>query len=183
MCYEVCRTCARQVCRCVTRCGGIVPGPSAIRTAQAVSDAWHSCSVGVCRSSDRCLLPAPEKITFSPGGVRRASQKADSTLRSSRAVPHPSTNRALRHLTSEVRRDRVHSTRYGRQQQPCRHTCLRGARTDLHRRGLPTFRQGLARGGAVKAAHTNAARANTHSLALLRHVRPEPDACGIPHKS
>ena len=92
VCYEVCRTCARQVCRCVTRCGGIVPGPSAIRTAQAVSDAWHSCSVGVCRSSDRCLLPAPEKITFSPGGVRRASQKADSALRSSQAVPHPSTD-------------------------------------------------------------------------------------------
>ena len=41
--------------------------------------------------------------------------KADSTLRSSQAVPHPSTNRALRRLTSEVRRDPVHSTRYGRQ--------------------------------------------------------------------
>ena len=42
-------------------------------------------------------------------------RKADSTLRSSRAVPHPSTNRALRRLTSEVRRNPVHSTRYGRQ--------------------------------------------------------------------
>ena len=42
-------------------------------------------------------------------------KKAGSTLRSSRAVPHPSTNRALRRLTSEVRRDPVHSTRYGRQ--------------------------------------------------------------------
>jgi hypothetical protein len=41
--------------------------------------------------------------------------KADSTLRSSQAVPHPSTNRALRRLTSEVRRDPVHSSRYGRQ--------------------------------------------------------------------
>ena len=41
-------------------------------------------------------------------------QKADSTLRSSRAVPHPSANRALRRLTSEVRRDPVHKTRYGR---------------------------------------------------------------------
>ena len=49
------------------------------------------------------------------------SKKADSTLRSSQAVPHPSTNRALRRLTSEVRRDPVHSTRYGRQRQesPC----------------------------------------------------------------
>ena len=42
-------------------------------------------------------------------------EKADSTPRSSQAVPHPSTNRALRRLTSEVRRDPVHSTRYGRQ--------------------------------------------------------------------
>ena len=45
----------------------------------------------------------------------RENEKADSTLRSSRAVPHPSTNRALRRLTSEVGRDPVHSTRYGRQ--------------------------------------------------------------------
>ena len=42
------------------------------------------------------------------------ARKADSTLRSSQAVPHPSTNRALRCLTSEVERDPVHSTRYGR---------------------------------------------------------------------
>ncbi len=46
---------------------------------------------------------------------RRPLAKAGSTLRSSRAVPHPSTNRALRRLTSEVGRDPVHSTRYGRQ--------------------------------------------------------------------
>ena len=44
------------------------------------------------------------------------NKKADSTLRCSQAVPHPSTNRALCRLTSEVRRDPVHSTRYGRQQ-------------------------------------------------------------------
>ena len=48
------------------------------------------------------------------------SPKAGSTLRSSRAVPHPSTNRALRRLTSEVGRDPVHSTRYGRRRQPYR---------------------------------------------------------------
>ena len=46
---------------------------------------------------------------------RCLKNKAGSTLRSSRAVPHPSTNRALRRLTSEVGRDPVHSTRYGRQ--------------------------------------------------------------------
>ena len=47
-----------------------------------------------------------------------AIEKAGSTLRSSRAVPHPSTNRALRRLASEVGRDPVHSTRYGRQRTP-----------------------------------------------------------------
>ena len=43
--------------------------------------------------------------------------KADSTLRASRAVPHPSTDRALCRLTSEVERDPVHSTWYGRQRK------------------------------------------------------------------
>ena len=49
--------------------------------------------------------------------IKERKKKADSTLRSSRAVPHPSTNRALRRLTSEVRRDLVYSTRYGRQRE------------------------------------------------------------------
>ena len=48
---------------------------------------------------------------------KHAQWKADSTLRASQAVPHPSTDRALCRLTSEVRRDPVHSTRYGRQRQ------------------------------------------------------------------
>ena len=54
--------------------------------------------------------------------------KAGSTLRSSRAVPHPSTNQALRRLTSEVGRDPVYSTRYGRQREmypEMRHTFVR----------------------------------------------------------
>ena len=49
--------------------------------------------------------------------TKKSERKADSTLRSSQAVPHPSTDRALRCLTSEVKRDPVHSTRYGRQRQ------------------------------------------------------------------
>ena len=57
------------------------------------------------------LLYVPLSISFE---VIKEKEKADSTLRSSRAVPHPSTNRALRRLTSEVRRDPVYSTRYGR---------------------------------------------------------------------
>ena len=43
--------------------------------------------------------------------------KADSSLRSSQAVHHPSTNRALRRFTSEVERDPVHSTQYGSQRE------------------------------------------------------------------
>ncbi len=44
-----------------------------------------------------------------------STRRAGSTLRSSRAVPHPSTDWALRRFTSEVGRDPVHSTRHGRQ--------------------------------------------------------------------
>ena len=58
------------------------------------------------------------------------NEKANSTLRASRAVPHPSTDRALRRLTSEVRRDPVHSTRYGRQRKQC--VCI------LHNAGGPS---------------------------------------------
>ena len=50
--------------------------------------------------------------------ARKQKVKADSTLRTSQAVPHPSTIRALSRLTSEVRRDPVYSTRYGRQRRP-----------------------------------------------------------------
>jgi hypothetical protein len=49
------------------------------------------------------------------GGGGTKVLKAHSTRRASRAVPHPSTDRALCRLTSEVRRDPVHSTRYGRE--------------------------------------------------------------------
>ena len=51
--------------------------------------------------------------------------KAGSTLRCPQAVPHPSTNRALCCLTSEVGRDPVYSTRYGRRRQffISPHTC------------------------------------------------------------
>ena len=38
----------------------------------------------------------------------KKKEKADSTLRTSQAVPHPSTIRALSHLTSEVERDPVY---------------------------------------------------------------------------
>jgi hypothetical protein len=62
-----------------------------------------------------CEKGCPHKQTLFQCREQAKWQKADSTLRSSQAVPHPSTNRALRRLTSEVRRDPVYSTRYGRQ--------------------------------------------------------------------
>ena len=43
-----------------------------------------------------------EESFSSLGEANGDKQKADSTLRSSQAVPHPSTSRALRRLTSEV---------------------------------------------------------------------------------
>ena len=54
----------------------------------------------------------------------RICGKADSTLRSSQAVPHPSTNRALCCLTSMVERDPVHSTRYGRRRHLAIASCV-----------------------------------------------------------
>ena len=61
------------------------------------------------------LAPRRARQKYARNRARGVKTKADSTLRTSQAVPHPSTNRALRRLTSEVRRDPVHSTRYGRQ--------------------------------------------------------------------
>ena len=75
--------------------------------------------------SYRCLNRDVHGLLFEsprPGkkmNIQGSSTKADSTLRSSRAVPHPSTNRALRRLTSEVGRDPVYSTWYGRQRATC----------------------------------------------------------------
>ena len=81
--------------------------PRRSRAQLAGSARGRLCGAATTR---RCV---PHTHLSSPG----LAPKADSTLRSSRAVPHPSTNRALRRLTSEVRRDPVHSTRYGRQRQ------------------------------------------------------------------
>ena len=78
----------------------------------------------LCRGKPPHFLPRHPQTVLLPSNTspqrivahnRGRSSKADSTLRSSQAVPHPSTNRALRRLTSEVGRDPVHSTRYGRQ--------------------------------------------------------------------
>ena len=101
--------------------------PRRSRAQLAGSARGRLCGAATTR---RCV---PHTHLSSPG----LAPKADSTLRSSRAVPHPSTNRALRRLTSEVRRDPVYSTRYGRQQQ-----CWEERRSATLRRGnLPRRRE------------------------------------------
>ena len=92
-----------------------VPHPSTNRalrrlTSEAGRDPVHSTRYG---RQQRELFQTQTQATLR----NTRESKAGSTLRFSRAVPHPSTNRALRRLTSEVGRDPVHSTRYGRQQR------------------------------------------------------------------
>jgi hypothetical protein len=69
--------------------------------------------------------------------------KADSTLRTSRAVPHPGTNRALCRLTSEVEGDPVHSTRYGRQRKhPQQPVTPKATKTSENRAFFSPLRRG-----------------------------------------
>ena len=136
VCVWAC-VCVRAVCVCVCVCA-IVCGTVCVCLCVCVR---HCVCVCVCVCARACVRAGPVASLE----VWRA--KAGSTLRSSRAVPHPSTNRALRRLTSEVGRDPVHSTRYGRQRElmwcseycrfcsvsppPCRfpgHVCVRRSR-------------------------------------------------------
>jgi hypothetical protein len=59
---------------------------------------------------------SPKILESNTASTKR--QKANSTLTASRAVPHPSTDRAFRRLTSEFGWDQVYSTKYGRWRQP-----------------------------------------------------------------
>jgi hypothetical protein len=83
--------------------------------------AWEDWSTGPWHS--RVWLRARSSSSSSSSSSRDCNVtaflkvKADSTQGASQAVPHPSTGRALCRLTSEVRRDPVHSTRYGRQRR------------------------------------------------------------------
>ena len=76
-----------------------------------VSDDIAPCDLVMVGMRKACSVT---KIVKQFYGWPTINEKADSTLRSSQAVPHPSTSRALCCLTSEVERDPVHSTRYGR---------------------------------------------------------------------
>ena len=53
-------------------------------------------------------------VIISRNGHAITKKRASSTQRTSQAVPHPSTDRALQRLTSEFGRDPVYSLRYGR---------------------------------------------------------------------
>ena len=57
------------------------------------------------------------KLYLPSGILNKGRAKAGSTRRCSQAVPHLSTSQALCRLTSGVKKDPVHSTRYGRQRQ------------------------------------------------------------------
>jgi hypothetical protein len=103
--------------------------------------------------------------------------KADSTQRSSQAVPHPSTNRALRCLTSEVERDPVHSTRYGRRRymNSLSHTlavwaCLRflASLSLLH-----YFTQGGARNGILDSLRGSSDKIGTIQRRLAWPLRKD----------
>jgi hypothetical protein len=108
-------------------------------------------------------------------------QKADSTLRSSRAVPHPSTNRALRRLTSEVKRDPVHSTRYGRQRALLINYIV--IETPLRL----TFGSPLKGGGTRNATETEAFARASSSAQIISLLAPEqlrtPKSCPWLHRS
>lgn len=60
-------------------------------------------------SGRRVRFYASTNITLTKNAIKR-EKKAVSTRRGSQAVPDPSTNRALRRLTSEFGRDPVFST-------------------------------------------------------------------------
>ena len=81
-------------------------------------DNWRTCEFFVNSPTRLCVeARMVNEFSIAPAKCACPARKADSTLRCSQADPHPSTNRALRRPTSEVRRDPVYSTRYGRQRK------------------------------------------------------------------
>ena len=90
-------------------------------SASGAGDSRFESWAGHCHSVVNALRPglsAAHRLTLPlPPCMHAEGKKAGSTRGCSQAVPHPSTNRALCRLTSEVERDPVHSTRYGRQRK------------------------------------------------------------------
>ena len=115
-----------QVCLYIPFCYpalGSNPWPgrqNACRVPVAPRAAILACSGAIYfqhNDSNKHREASPMRRALQTAKKRKKMKKADSTLRTSQAVPHPSTIRALSCLTSEVRRDPVHSTRYGRQRK------------------------------------------------------------------
>ena len=94
---------------------------SCISTASRIANVGHTTTWNSLGNSEHGNDDLGWVCARSPNdldeGHEEFVEKADSTLRSSQAVPHPSTNRALCCLTSEVKRDPVHSMRYGRRRR------------------------------------------------------------------
>ena len=104
------KTLSSQTCKAMGTVAILAQGTS---WADAATQAffWERCK----SCWPRLILPRLSNALCFETRIFTKLIKADSTLRCSQAVPHPSTNRALRRLTSEVERDPVYSTRYGRQ--------------------------------------------------------------------
>jgi hypothetical protein len=117
--------------------------------------------------------------------ISRKSMKADSTLRTSRAVPHPSTDRALCRLPSEVERDPVHSTRYGRQRKHVQ-SCKDPPKIEFFFLAAPPCSRPLVaaprrdngpRGVTVSALDSESSDRGSNP----REAFPGRDKCGRPH--
>ena len=103
-------------------------------------------------------------------------KKAGSTLRTSQAVPHPSTNRALCRLTSEVGRDPVHSTRYGRQRALKSRMYQRAVRSRALRPSR-ALRWGVARPRARPPARSPASLQARAAYSRLASYPPTAPTC------
>ena len=113
----------RQKANSTLRASRAVPHPSTDRTFRRLTsefgwDRVYSKKYGRWRkptATHRRPHEMPHQKMFSQP---RIYKNANSTLRASRAIPHPSTDRAFRRLTSEFGWDRVYSTKYGRWRKP-----------------------------------------------------------------
>ena len=96
--------------------------------------------------------------------LKLKTQKANSTLRASRAVPHPSTDRAFRRLTSEFGWDRVYSTKYGR-----------------WRKLTPRIENEFDFENRIFEAESSKAGIQAVTVAILAQRSARGDACAQPH--
>ena len=130
----MCKHAASHVNEGLKRCGFLPASHCKVSKSR-----WDVAEIGVRlrRQTEGGRRPAPQLLMLALGDEAARCGKAGSTQGCSQAVPHPSTNRALCRLTSEVRRDPVHSTRYGRERlhlmsQKFEHVAFLGGPFYLH---------------------------------------------------